>query len=199
MDIILASGSPRRRELLHTLGLSGFRVECADFDEHSVGEAPPEELVRLLSAGKARAGAEKAGEDCLVIAADTVVALDGKVLGKPAGDADARRMLSALSGRTHRVYTGVTVRRGGREDTRCVCTDVTFRALSEEEIGLYIRTGEGADKAGAYGIQGYGSQLVEGIRGDYFNVMGLPLCTLAHMLRGFGVDPLAMAAGEERA
>ena len=197
MDIILASGSPRRRELLQTLGIRSFRVLVSSFDESSVGQLPPAELVRRLAAGKAAAVAAEVGEESLVIAADTVVALEEAVLGKPTDGAEAKAMLTALSGNTHRVYTGVTVRQGSRVDTRSVCTQVTFRPLTPEEIDLYVRTGESLDKAGAYGIQGYGAQLVEGICGDYFNVMGLPLCTLAEMLRSFGLDPMALAAGQE--
>ena len=187
MDIVLASQSPRRRELLERLGLP-FRTLVPDIDERMDRPLPPAELVAVISAEKARAAQALAGPEAIVIAADTVVALDGAVLGKPAGEADAARMLSALAGRTHHVYTGLTVLRGERVRTVSEETAVTFRPLTEQEIAAYVRTGEPLDKAGAYGIQGYGALLVEGIRGDYFNVMGLPVLRLARMLRGFGVD-----------
>ncbi len=194
MDIILASGSPRRKELLSAMGVRDFQIVIPDFDERSVGPFPPADLVRRLAVGKGRAAAAIVGEDTLVIAADTVVALDDEVLGKPRSEEEAKDMLRRLSGRTHRVFTGVTAMRQGRESTHYVCTEVTFRALTEEEISNYVRTGEPMDKAGAYGIQGVGAQLVSSISGDYFNVMGLPVCTLAEMLRHFGVDTLALAA-----
>ena len=169
MDIILASQSPRRRELLERMGLP-FRIITPDIDERMERELPPGELVAAISAEKAGAVAAQAGPDAVVIAADTVVALDGAVLGKPAGEADAERMLTALAGRTHFVYTGLTVLRG-----------------------------EIMDKAGAYGIQGYGALLVEGIRGDYYNVMGLPVCRLGLLLRELGVDCLVPGQDKEAA
>ena len=192
MDIILASQSPRRRELLERMGLS-FRVITPDIDEHMDRPLPPGELVAAISAEKARAVAAQAGPEAIVIAADTVVALDGAVLGKPGDERDAARMLSALSGRTHQVFTGLTVAQGGAVRTVSEETAVTFRPLTEGEIAAYVRTGEPMDKAGAYGIQGYGALLVEGIRGDYYNVMGLPVCRLGGLLRELGVDCLALA------
>ena len=192
MDIILASQSPRRRELLERMGLP-FRVITPDIDERMERSLPPGELVAAISAEKARAVAAQAGPDAIVIAADTVVALDGAVLGKPAGESDAARMLSALSGRTHQVFTGLTVARGTDVRTVSEETAVTFRPLTAAEIAAYVRTGEPMDKAGAYGIQGYGALLVEGIRGDYYNVMGLPVCRLGGLLRELGVDCLALA------
>ena len=132
--------------------------------------------------------------DAIVLAADTVVTLDGAVLGKPADEAAARQMLSALSGRRHQVYTGLTVLRGQEAYTEHEMTEVTFRALSQTEVEAYIATGEPMDKAGAYGIQGYGALLVEGISGDYYNVMGLPVCRLGRILAGMGVDCLNLAA-----
>lgn len=192
MDIILASASPRRKELLTQMGLS-FRVVAADIDEHMDRELSPDRLVEAISAEKAAAVAAGAGANSLVIAADTVVVWNGEVLGKPADQADARRMLGELSGRTHRVYTGYTLRRGERVVTRSEGTDVTFRPLTAEEIAAYVSTGEPMDKAGAYGIQGLGSMLVEGIRGDYFNVMGLPVCALGKALGEFGIFPLTQA------
>ena len=194
MKIILASQSPRRKELLERMGIRDFETISPNVDESVFHGLPPEELVRRLSAEKAAAVAGKAGEDAIVIAADTVVALEGAVLGKPADELDAFKMLSALSGVRHQVYTGVTVCRGGKKQTAHEVTDVTFRELSEEEIEHYIATGEPMDKAGAYGIQGYGALLIQGISGDYYNVMGLPVCRLSGMLARFGVDCLKLAA-----
>ena len=192
MDIILASQSPRRRELLERMGLP-LRIITPDIDERMERSLPPGELVAAISAEKARAVAAQAGPEAIVIAADTVVALDGAVLGKPADEKDAARMLAALSGRTHQVFTGLTVAQGGAVRTVSEETAVTFRPLTEGEIAAYVRTGEPMDKAGAYGIQGYGALLVEGIRGDYYNVMGLPVCRLGGLLKELGVDPLALA------
>ena len=194
MKIILASQSPRRKELLERMGIRDFETISPNVDESAFHGLPPEELVRRLSAEKAAAVAGKGGEDAIVIAADTVVALEGAVLGKPADELDAFKMLSALSGVRHQVYTGVTVCRGGEKQTAHEVTDVTFRELSEREIEDYIATGEPMDKAGAYGIQGYGALLIQGISGDYYNVMGLPVCRLSGMLSRFGVDCLKLAA-----
>ena len=194
MNIILASQSPRRKELLERMGIRDFETISPNVDESVFHGLPPEELVRRLSAEKAAAVAGRAGEDAIVIAADTVVALEGAVLGKPADELDSFKMLSALSGVRHQVYTGVTVCRGGEKQTAHEVTDVTFRELSEEEIEHYIATGEPMDKAGAYGIQGYGALLIQGISGDYYNVMGLPVCRLSGMLARFGVDCLKLAA-----
>ena len=194
MKIILASQSPRRKELLERMGIRDFETISPNVNESAFHGLPPEELVRRLSAEKAAAVAGRAGEDAIVIAADTVVALEGAVLGKPADELDAFKMLSALSGVRHQVYTGVTVCRGGEKQTAHEVTDVTFRELSEEEIEHYIATGEPMDKAGAYGIQGYGALLIQGISGDYYNVMGLPVCRLSGMLARFGVDCLKLAA-----
>ena len=186
--LILASQSPRRQELLRRIGITDFTVLATDSDESYDPRWSPEELVSRLSARKAAAAARAAGPDALVIAADTMVFLDDRRLGKPADEADAFGMLSALSGREHTVRTGVTVRRGEVVRTEVEATAVRFRGLTAEEIRRYIATGEPMDKAGAYGIQERGALLVEGIRGDYFNVMGLPVLRLARMLRGFGVD-----------
>lgn len=195
MDIILASQSPRRKELLERMGLAGFKTISPDIDERALDGLPPEELVRRLSYEKAAAVAARADGDSLIIAADTVVALDGTVLGKPADELEAFKMLTTLSGVRHQVYTGVTVRQGEGHATEHEVTDVTFRELSEREIEHYVQTGEPMDKAGAYGIQGYGALLIEGIDGDYYNVMGLPVCRLGRMLARFGVDCLRQAAG----
>ncbi len=194
MDIILASNSPRRRELLEQVGITGFQVISPDVDERVEPGLSPAGMVEELSLRKARAAADKTGPDGLIIAADTVVALDGAVLGKPRDEADAFAMLSALSGREHRVYTGVSVLRGDRAVTEHEETAVCFRALAPGEIWGYIATGEPMDKAGAYGIQGIGALLVSGIRGDYCNVVGLPVFRLGRMLARFGVDLLAGAA-----
>ena len=196
MELILASRSPRRRELLERMGLRQFRIVVSDADETVEEGISPAEMVEELSRRKALAVAEQVGQDALIIAADTVVALDGEVLGKPVDEADAFRMLTALSGRRHQVYSGVTVVRGGEVCTGHEVTDVTFRAMDSGEIRRYIRTGEPMDKAGAYGIQGYGALFVEGIAGDYYNVMGLPVCRLGGMLARFGVDCMALAAGD---
>lgn len=188
MKIILASGSPRRRELLSSLGLT-FEVYRPDVDESHSESEEPGELCGRLSRLKARAGA-KAFPDAVVIAADTIVVIDGQVLGKPADREDAVRMLSELSGREHEVLTGLSVCLNGEVRTHVERTRVRFRALSEEEVLAYAASGEGDDKAGAYAVQGKGALLVEGIDGDYFNVVGLPVCSLGMMLYNLGVNIL---------
>lgn len=190
--IVLASQSPRRRELLGRLGISSFIAVSPDADESQPPGLPPGPLVEQLSLRKAVAVA--APEGAIVIAADTLVVLGGQILGKPENEASAARMLAALSGKTHLVYTGVTVLRGGRRLTGHEVTGVTFRALTATQIDHYIATGEPMDKAGAYGIQGLGASLVTRLEGDYYNVMGLPAARLSDMLAEFGVDLLAMAA-----
>ena len=195
MEIILASQSPRRKELLERMGIRSFTVMDSGVDEHEEELLPPEELVCRLSERKAEAVAQRAPAGAVVIAADTVVSLDGTVLGKPADELDAFRMLTTLSGCRHQVYSGLTVLRGEESVTVHEVTDVTVRELSSREIEDYIRTGEPIDKAGAYGIQGYGSLFVEGIVGDYYNVMGLPVCRLGHILADLGLDCMALAAG----
>ncbi len=191
MDIILASNSPRRRELLGQMGIKEFKIIAPDVDESVEDGLSPAEIVEQLSLRKARA-VQALGADGLIIAADTVVALDGKVLGKPRDGADAFAMLSSLSGREHHVYTGVTVLQRGRAVTEHEETAVVFRALEPDEIRGYIATGEPMDKAGAYGIQGLGALLVSGIRGDYCNVVGLPVFRLGGILKRFGVDLLRL-------
>ncbi len=192
MKIILASNSPRRRELLERIGLKNFTVAAPNVDESVEDGLSPARTVEALSLRKARAAAQ-AAPDALIIAADTVVALDGTVLGKPHSEDEAFAMLSALSGREHHVYTGVTVIYGGQTVTTHEETAVVFRTVSPDEIRAYIATGEPMDKAGAYGIQGIGALLVSGIRGDYCNVMGLPVFRLGRILSGFGVDLLRSA------
>ena len=194
MNIILASGSPRRRELLERMGIKDFSIITSDADESVDQSLSPAEQVEILSRRKADAVAAEVSETDLIIAADTVVAMDGAVLGKPADQTDALRMLSALSGARHHVYTGVTVRMGDQVLTAHEVTSVDFRTLEPEEVEDYIATGECMDKAGAYGIQGYGCLLVEGIVGDYYNVMGLPVALLARMLKQFGINCLKLAA-----
>ena len=194
MDIILASKSPRRRALLEQMGVRDFRIVTPDIDEHMDRGLPPAELVRQISLEKAQAVAAQADPNTVIIAADTVVALDGVVLGKPADKEEAFRMLSLLSGNRHQVYTGLTVLRGEQVFSQWEETAVTFRSLTAEEIEAYIATGEPMDKAGAYGIQGYGALFIEGISGDYYNVMGLPVCRLGQILGQLGMDCMALAA-----
>ena len=197
MDIILASTSPRRKELLGQIGLKDYRILSPDVEEVLDEMLPPAQLVEGLSRQKALAVRGRVDEDDVIIAADTVVSLEGEVLGKPADEMDAFKMLSALSGNRHQVYTGLTVIRGEQVVTDHEMTTVTFRDLDPEEIEHYIATGEPMDKAGAYGIQGIGALLVSGIDGDYFNVMGLPVYRLGRILAQFGVDVLALAAGDK--
>ena len=187
MSIILASASPRRRELMQMLGVSDLKVVPAVGEEKADPGLPPEELVKALAAHKAKEVAAKCAPGDIVIAADTIVWHSGRVYGKPHTEAEAAAMLRALSGDAHEVYTGVAVLRG---DTLLLETErsaVHFRTLSDAEIDAYIRTGEPMDKAGAYGIQGRASLFVEGIEGDFFNVVGLPLCRLGLMLDKLGV------------
>ena len=193
MDMILASQSPRRKELLGQMGLRGFKVTSPEVDETVDEHLPPAQVVEELSRRKAMAVARHADGDDLIIAADTVVALEGAVLGKPSDQREAFAMLTALSGNRHYVYTGLTVIQGDRVVTQHECTTVTFRELEPEEISHYIATGEPMDKAGAYGIQGLGAMLVSGIEGDYFNVVGLPIFRLSRILAGFGLDLFQMA------
>ena len=187
MSIIQASQSPRRRELLAQMGVPQFEVVPALGEEIASPGLSPAQLVEVLSRQKAEEVAVQAGPDDVVSAADTVVAVDGAVLGKPRDPADAARMLSLLSGRAHTVYTGVTVRRGTFSRTAHEATQVRFRPLTQPEISAYIATGEPMDKAGAYGVQGLGALLVERLDGDFFNVMGLPVLRLSRMLERFGV------------
>ena len=195
MDIVLASGSPRRKELLETLGLD-FAVVPAKGEEIAPRGAGPAETVEALSRAKAEEVA-KGFANALIIAADTIVVIDGRELGKPHTQQDAFDMLSLLSGRTHEVVTVLSVCRGERTESEAVVTRVTFRALTDEEIRAYIATGEPMDKAGSYGIQGYGAMFVSHLEGDYFSVMGLPLCPLCRMLRAFGVHILTEKEAQE--
>jgi len=178
MHYILASASPRRRELMEMLGVENLVIRPALGEERADPALPPAELVKALAAHKAREIAAGAAADDVVIAADTIVYIDGRVCGKPHSEAEAAQMLRTLSGRTHEVFTGVCVVRNGRELCRADRSAVTFRPLSDEEIARYISTGEPMDKAGAYGIQGRGAILVRSISGDYNNVVGLPVSAL---------------------
>ena len=176
--IILASKSPRRRELLAQIGVT-FTVEISDADEHVCGD-DPSEIVQELALRKAEAAAARhAGESVTVIGADTIVVHADTILGKPKDADDARRMLRELSGNVHQVYTGVCVIRGDGEragtHTFAERTDVFVAPLTDAEIDMYIETGEPFDKAGSYGIQGFFARHIEKIDGDYFNVVGLPV------------------------
>ena len=189
MALVLASASPRRKELLEMLGVRGFAVIPApDGEETPPAGLSPAETVKHIALGKARAVAALRSPDDTVIAADTLVYLGDEPLGKPAGEDDARRMLRMLSGRGHTVYTGIAVISGGEVRTRAVATDVYFRELTEGEIERYVATGEPLDKAGAYGAQGRAAVFIRSISGDFFNVVGLPLCALSEILDGFGVE-----------
>ena len=186
--IILASQSPRRQELLRRIGLRDFTVLVPHASERWDPSLSPAEGVAAISRAKAAAAAALCGPSDILIAADTMVFLKNRRLGKPADESEAFAMLSALSGRTHRVCTGVTLCQGDRIETRAGSTAVAFRPLLEREIRAYIRTGDPMDKAGAYGVQGRAALFVREIHGDYFNVMGLPLHLLGRMLLDFGVD-----------
>lgn len=185
MRVILASQSPRRKELLGLFHIP-FTVCAADIDEAMDPRENPFDEVARVSALKALA--VRRGEDDVVIAADTIVVCDGRVLGKPCDPEDAKKMLRLLSGRDHQVMTGVTVLRGQRLETVTEVTDIHFRELSEGEIERYVRSGEPMDKAGAYGIQGGAALFAEKMAGDYYNVMGLPVCRLFQMLRSIAPE-----------
>ncbi len=183
LHLILASGSPRRRELLAKMGYD-FEICVPDVDEHVSGHA--RDIVAILSQRKARAAAAHYTEGT-VIASDTLVSYQGTPLGKPENEADAARMLKMLSGNTHEVFTGVTLldAASGRRMTRVVRTGVTFRSLSDAEIAAYIATGEPMDKAGAYGIQGGAGRFVVKLDGSFENVMGFPVDDIRDMLINF--------------
>ena len=175
MELILASQSPRRRELLGLFNIP-FVVRVADIDETmDPAKAPFDEVARV---SRMKAMAVQRGADDVVIAADTIVVVGGKTLGKPRDEAEAKAMLGLLSGRDHQVMTGMTVLRGEKTETVTEVTDIHFRSLSETEIAAYVRSGEPMDKAGAYAIQGGAALFAEKIVGDYYNVMGLPVCRL---------------------
>ena len=189
--IVLASGSPRRQELLGRMGITDFDIRVPEVEERYPENLSPEEIVQFISREKSDAAALLCREDeLIIITADTMVFLREKRLGKPRDEAEALEMLTMLSGERHTVCTGVTVRRGTKISTRAQKTDVYFRPATEKELRAYIRTGEPMDKAGAYGVQGKGALLVERIDGDFFNVMGLPVGLLADMLKEFGIELL---------
>ncbi len=187
--LLLASTSPRRRFLLREAGIAFDVVPPRDVAEDIPPGEPPQELVVRHALTKARSVAA-ANRGRLVLGADTVVVLDGRVFGKPADEEEARAMLGQLAGRTHTVYTGLALVDGSsnREAAEAEATAVTMRPLGEEEIASYVATGEPLDKAGAYAVQGRGALLVERVDGDYFNVVGLPLYRLSKMLAAFGYD-----------
>ena len=180
MQLILASQSPRRKELLGLFRIP-FQIRVADIDETMDPNMSAAEEVARVSRAKAMAIPRQA-ED-VVVAADTIVVCNGQVLGKPKDEADAYRMLRLLSGRDHQVMTGMTVLRGERALTTTEITDIHFRELTDREILGYIATGEPMDKAGSYGIQGGAALFAEKLRGDYYNVMGLPVCRLGQLLK----------------
>ena len=182
---ILASASPRRKELLQKAGYT-FDIQVSDADETLPDGITPAEAVQLNAARKAQAVAQK-HPGAVVLGCDTVVAIDGAILGKPQDEAEAKAMLRRLSDRTHTVYSGVCITDGETETVFAVATDVTFYELSDRTIDTYAATGEPMDKAGAYGIQGLGCVLVKEISGDYSNVVGLPLSESARALASFGV------------
>ena len=183
--VVLASQSPRRRELLTLIGIP-HEVRPADLDESLLpGERPPEHAERL--AREKAAAISAAHQAAVVIAADTIVVLDGEILGKPRDPEEAERTLRRLAGRTHTVHTAVAVAWNSRLESGVESVEVTFRPLTDERIAAYVATGEPMDKAGAYGIQGYGAVIVERVHGDYFAVMGLALGRLVGLLERVGL------------
>ena len=197
--VVLASASPRRADVLRMLGLS-FRVVPADVEERrGVVESPHDYVERLSREKVARVAAGYS--DALVVGGDTVVVLDGRVLEKPSGPPEAVEMLTSLAGRTHRVYSGLAVAANGRAESRVARAGVTFRSVTRELIERYVDTGEPLDKAGAYGIQGYGAALVDRIEGDYFTVVGMSVAALVGVLPRVGLEyrPGAVVAVEEGA
>lgn len=181
--LYLASASPRRSDLLKLAGFK-FIVEPAQIDEH-IAQDDPACVVQNLALKKARAVANLHPND-VVLAADTVVALDNHILGKPEDEAQAQKMLKMLSSRVHQVYTGYCVLKQNRCELGVCCTSVEFYNLSDSDIESYIATGEPFDKAGGYGIQGLGALLVRKIEGDFYNVVGLPIAQISRLLRTFG-------------
>ncbi len=188
--IILASSSPRRRELLHSIGLR-FKVEPSDTKENTSLAVEPHQLAQTISLQKAQDVARR-HRDALVIGADTLGVLDGRILGKPRTEQEATDMLTTLGGKSHSVITGFTIIDAdtGKTVSRSVETKVYIRTLAPSEIEAYVRSKEPLDKAGAYAIQGLGAVLVERIEGDYSNVVGLPLCALTEALKEFGINVL---------
>ena len=189
-QIVLASASPRRKELLERIGITEFIVRVPEVEESFPENLTPPQIVEYISREKAEAAAALCDPDDIVITADTMVFLDHARLGKPRDESHALEMLTALQGRRHTVCTGVTVRQGERSVTESESTGVFFRPAAESELRNYIATGEPMDKAGAYGVQGRGALLVERLEGDFFNVMGLPVLRLSRILEQFGVSLL---------
>jgi len=189
-EFVLASSSPRRRELMDRVARGRYAVVIPGTEESFDGASPPEGIVERFSREKAESAAGRCSPGDVIIAADTIVWHGGTALGKPKDRADAARMLRKISGGWHKVYTGLTVRRGNEAQTQHEVTSVKIRALDEAAIERYIATGEPMDKAGAYGIQGMGALLVERVEGDFFNVMGLPLHRLKAMLKNLGIELL---------
>ncbi len=185
MKIILASGSPRRKEILETAGIP-FEVCVSDVEENC-SLSVPSELVMALSKQKAEDVAAGYKEDVLVIGADTVVAFENEILGKPKDRADAVRMIRMLSGATHQVYTGVTLHISGQSHTFYAVTDVEVAVLDEAEILSYVNSGEPDDKAGAYAIQGLFGKYITAIRGEYYNVVGLPIAAIHAKCKELGI------------
>ncbi len=188
--IILASASPRRKEILEKTGLK-FKVYESDYEENMEIGLNPHELAICHSVGKARAVARRY-KNALIISADTIVVLKSRVFGKPRSKKEAKEMLKSLSGKTHTVITGYTIMDAetGKKLSRAVESKVFFKRLNEDEIETYIKSGEPLDKAGAYGVQGLGAVIVKRIEGDFFNVMGLPLNSVAESLKKFGIKVL---------
>ena len=180
MNVILASQSPRRKELMGLFHIP-FTIQVADVDETMNAELSPAQEVCRVSRLKAE-GVRREADD-IVIAADTIVVCQGQILGKPRDEAHAKQMLRQLSGKSHQVMTGLTVLRGDRTICSTQITDVFFRELTQDEIDAYVASGEPMDKAGAYGIQGQAGLFVEKIHGDYYNVIGLPVCRLGQILK----------------
>jgi len=187
MSIILASGSPRRYELLKMMGIEDFKVIADTSDEILTPGLTAEEQVIELSLQKARNVAAKCSKDDIIIAADTLVYLGDEPLGKPVSESDAEEMLRKLSGHSHSVYTGVTLLRNDKHISKAEKTDVYFREITENEIKSYVATGEPMDKAGAYAAQGGAAIFIRRIDGEFYNVVGLPLSRLSMMLTEFGV------------
>lgn len=189
-SIVLASGSPRRKELLEKL-VPEFQVLIDESPEEKIQGELPQETVKRLALQKAENVLKRVSSPSIIIAADTVVAIDNKILGKPKDKKEAFDMLKTLSGRQHQVFTGIALIDGENVVSSYEATKVKFKDLTDDEIYAYIDTKEPMDKAGAYGIQDIGALLIEGIEGDYFNVVGLPLCRLGRILKeNFNVDLL---------
>ena len=186
-EIVLASASPRRKEILQTAGLQ-FSVCVSDYEEDLGLALAPRKLARFLSLKKAEAVARRY-QNAIIIAADTFIALNNKLLGKPRDEEEARKMLGMLSGKSHSVITGFSIidTASGKRLSRSVETTVYFKKLGRDEIRAYVKSGEPLDKAGAYAIQGLGGVFIKKIDGDYFNVVGLPMCALAECLIKFGI------------